>query len=185
MRNDLPYIRQAVTVRDAAVALGLNPDRRWRCRCVWHEDSHPSLKLYDGEKGCWCFACHNGGDVIDLTMQALGVPLKGAVAWLNETFRLGLERNAPSDRKAVEAARKAAEKRKRKREARERQVRERFDLWCDTVGMTKQTEALLTALEPKVYGEDFSDAFCKALELRTELRELAEDIAADMNGVKV
>lgn len=177
MRNDIPFIRQSVTARDAAVALGLSPDRNWRCRCVWHEDSHPSLKLYDGAKGCWCFACHNGGDVIDLTMQTLGVTLKEAAAWLNETFRLGLSDDGDGSRKAREAARKAAEERKRKREEREREESAWFDMGCEVLGMLMDAEEAADALRPKTYGEDFSDSFCEALTIRARLREMADEIA--------
>ena len=39
----------------------------WVTNCVWHEDEHPSMTLYEvnGENRCHCFACGRGGSAID------------------------------------------------------------------------------------------------------------------------
>lgn len=59
--------------------------------CPWHEDTHPSLVLYEnnGENHCYCFACQQGGSVIDYVMQHEGLDFKGACAMLSSDFRTG------------------------------------------------------------------------------------------------
>lgn len=44
---------------------------RWLCQCVlpYHQDSTPSMVIYPGEQGWYCFGCHQGGTIIDLVME--------------------------------------------------------------------------------------------------------------------
>lgn len=174
---DLSSVREMVSARDAAEALGLRPNRQGRCRCVWHDDNNPSLKVYDGDKGCYCFACHNGGDVITLTQQALGVPLREAVAWLNGAFRLGLDMDGQDDRAAKEAARKAAERRKRARKAKDAIRAMAHKATLDALSVALALDESIDRLRPRTYGEDFSEDFCKALAARERLMEAATDAA--------
>jgi hypothetical protein len=37
---------------------------RYRIRCPWHEDRHPSLVIYPPGRGWWCPVCHKAGDVV-------------------------------------------------------------------------------------------------------------------------
>lgn len=59
--------------------------------CPWHEDNHPSLTLYnnDGENRCYCFACQNGGSVIDYVMSQMHCDFKTACEWLSREFSIG------------------------------------------------------------------------------------------------
>ncbi len=60
----------------------------YKTRCPWHEDSHPSLALYErsGENHCHCFACGKGGNVIDFVMQQEGWNFKEACQWLSSEY---------------------------------------------------------------------------------------------------
>lgn len=174
----LTVIKQSVTARDAAEALGLNPDRNNRCRCVWHADSNPSLKLYGGSKGCYCFSCHNGGDVINLTMQTLGLSLMDAAEWLNEKFRLGLEETA--DRESADKcaqARQIAEQRQRQRQQEEADRSALIETMNEALTAMMEADDVIEKHRPRKYGDDFSEAFCTALAAREELKQIQEDLA--------
>ncbi len=54
-------------------------DRYDLARCIWHNDRHPSLKLYRKTNRCWCFSCNQGGDSIDVTRQMYEVDFIQAV----------------------------------------------------------------------------------------------------------
>ena len=60
----------------------------YKTRCPWHEDSHPSLTLYErtDENHCHCFACGKGGSVIDFVMQSFGYTFKDACEWLSREY---------------------------------------------------------------------------------------------------
>ena len=62
---DTAAIKQRLSMRDVAARLGFEPNRAGYIRCPLHGDSDPSLKLYDDDRGWYCFGCQKGGDVID------------------------------------------------------------------------------------------------------------------------
>lgn len=48
--------------------------------CPFHgDDKHPSMKVYDANKGYHCFVCGEGGDVFDFVMKIDNVSFDDAV----------------------------------------------------------------------------------------------------------
>lgn len=68
---DFAEIRQLVNIRQAAEMYGMEVNRFGTARCIFHADSHPSMKLYDDH--FHCYACGAHGDVTDLTAQLFGL----------------------------------------------------------------------------------------------------------------
>ena len=60
-------VKQTIQVRDAAEHYGLQVNHSGMCRCPFHEDRHPSMKL--NERYFYCFGCGATGDVIDLVAR--------------------------------------------------------------------------------------------------------------------
>lgn len=62
-------------------------------KCVWHQDEHPSLTIYETstENHCYCFACGQGGGPISYVMQRCGFNFLEACAWLANEFGIGIE----------------------------------------------------------------------------------------------
>ena len=60
-------VKQTIHVRDAAEHYGLQVNRSGMCRCPFHDDRHPSMKL--NEDYFYCFGCGATGDVIGLTAR--------------------------------------------------------------------------------------------------------------------
>ena len=77
--------------------------------CPWHSDRHPSLKLYEGDRGCWCFACQRGGDVVELVAGILGVSRVQAAQQISRDF--GLRLAFGRDKETPEGRRERAERR--------------------------------------------------------------------------
>lgn len=57
-----------------------------RCRCIFHDDRHPSMHLNTKRNIFKCFACGKGGDVITLVMQQKGCDFQEACRWLTQEF---------------------------------------------------------------------------------------------------
>ena len=93
-------IKQTVTMRQVCERYGIEVNRANTACCPFHSDRSPSMHVYDGDRGYWCYACNSGGDVIDFTMRYFKIPFKNALERLNEDFSLNLPLNAPLDRKA-------------------------------------------------------------------------------------
>ena len=60
-------VKQNICVPDAAEHYELQVNRNGMCRCPFHEDRHPSMKL--NERYFYCFGCGATGDVIDLVAR--------------------------------------------------------------------------------------------------------------------
>lgn len=64
--------------------------------CPWHEDKHPSLTLYERteENRCHCFACGNGGSVIDFVMKQENWSFQQACQWLSSEFCISTQQQS-------------------------------------------------------------------------------------------
>lgn len=113
-RDPFQEIRERISAPEAARFYGLAITRSGTALCPWHSDRHPSLKLYEGDRGCWCFACQHGGDVVELVSGILGVSRVQAAQQINKDFALGLsfgrDRETPEDRRNREARRAELER---------------------------------------------------------------------------
>lgn len=177
LSDAVPLVKEAVSARQAADALGLRPDRYGRCQCPMHNGKDRNLKLYDGDKGYFCYVCHSGGDVIDLVRNVNGCGLKEAVAWLDSAFHLGLDVGAPTDDKRLREARKAADERRRQRDERKAFYERAVDAEQEALEVTMRIEDRLEEHQPKTYDEDFSDDFCDMLMWLEDMRIYRDDLA--------
>lgn len=91
--NRIETIKAAVSPADAAERYGLTVSRSCMVHCPFHDDHHPSMRLYDDH--FYCFACAAHGDVIDLTAKLLGISVPEAIRRLEEDFGIGTDANLP------------------------------------------------------------------------------------------
>lgn len=167
-------IKQSVSALDAADALGLDPDRYGRCRCPIHGGRDRNMKVFGGTRGFYCFVCHAGGDVLDLVCEVNQCTVGEAVGWISNAFRLGLD----DDNDAVmEAAKKAAERRKRERERKDRMQERDFRLWLDAQEVSKEIDHAVEQRRPEKPGDPITNAFRKAVFAQEDMREIEAEIA--------
>jgi DNA primase len=50
-------IKERVTMFDVADRYGFDVHKKHFIHCPFHNEKTPSMKLYDGKKGCYCFGC--------------------------------------------------------------------------------------------------------------------------------
>lgn len=82
-------IKRSVTMFDVAERYG-KIERGGFILCPLHNEKTASLKLYDNDRGYYCFGCHKGGDVISFVMDVRGLNFMQAVRRINRDFNLGL-----------------------------------------------------------------------------------------------
>lgn len=177
-------VKQSVTAIQVAKELDIRIDRNGRCCCLWHADKHPSMKLYDGDRGCYCFSCHHGGSVIDMVQAVNGCSFWDAVKWLDGAFHLGLPLDKPMDEKAQEAAQMARKRRKAEREQKQAIDTMMFDLYVDAMKLCGDLEADKERYAPKPNDVAWDKRFCDAMQLLPYARLLADRLAVDVIGVK-
>lgn len=116
-------IKSRISMIDICKTYGFNIQRGNFICCPFHNEKTPSLKLYDGNRGFYCFGCGEHGSVIDFVMRYFGLDFKSAIRKLNDDFCLGLPIGQRIDhRKQLEMERLAFQRRqKAKQEEAERQ----------------------------------------------------------------
>lgn len=81
-------VKQSVTTRQAAERYGIRVERNEMCRCPFHEDKTPSMKL---DRRYYCFGCGATGDVIDFVSRLRGIGSKEAASLLAHDFSISYE----------------------------------------------------------------------------------------------
>ena len=89
--NIFETVKQSVTTRQAAERYGIRVERNGMCRCPFHDDSTPSMKL---DRRYYCFGCGAPGDVIDFVSQLRGIGSKEAAILLAQDFAIPYEDSA-------------------------------------------------------------------------------------------
>ena len=84
-------VKQSVTTRQAAERYGIRVERNGMCRCPFHDDSTPSMKL---DRRYYCFGCGATGDVIDFVSRLRGISSKEAAILLAQDFAILYESSA-------------------------------------------------------------------------------------------
>lgn len=113
-RSDIvARIKDSVTVRQALESYGFAVNRHGFCLCPFHSERTPSFKCYPGDRGWYCYGCHNGGDVIKLVMELEKLPFPAAVQALDNRFCIGAL-DAPQTEQDSEALQKACERKERR-----------------------------------------------------------------------
>ena len=124
-------IKSQINMIDICKTYGFNIQRGNFICCPFHNEKTPSLKLYDGNRGFYCFGCGEHGSVIDFVMRYFNIDFPKAISKLNDDFKLGLPIGKKIDRRTQLEINKAAFERKRKIES-EKKRREQIenDYWA-------------------------------------------------------
>lgn len=68
---------------DCTTLLPFNTKGRYPVtKCLWHDDSDPSLTYYKKSNNCYCFVCAKYADAIDIVMARDGIDFKSALKLL-------------------------------------------------------------------------------------------------------
>lgn len=148
-------IKQSVTTRQAAEAYGLSVDAHGMCRCPFHNDRRPSMKV---DETFYCFGCGATGDVITFTARYFGISPGSAARKLAVDF--GIPLDAPADDPAIPAS----------------QAQKKFHAWVhharEVLRAYNQLLFEWKSLRPAAPGEDFHFLFVEALQNSATVQEL-------------
>lgn len=93
--NIFTQIKESLTMKEVAERYGFEVNRGVML-CPFHNDSHPSLKIYPGSRGWHCFVCNEGGSVIDFVSKLFSINARQAAIRLDNDFHLGLSTERPT-----------------------------------------------------------------------------------------
>lgn len=105
--NVYSAVKNSITTRQAAEFYGLTVNRNGMCKCPFHKDKNPSMKV---DKRFHCFGCQADGDVIEFTSRLFGFSRKAAAMKLASDFGIrynGRASYTPTGRRPVSEEEKA------------------------------------------------------------------------------
>lgn len=86
MNNIFELVKSCLTTRQAAESYGIQVSRNGMCRCPFHDDHTPSMKV---DRRYYCFGCGATGDVIDFAGKLLRLSPYEAAKRLAQDFGIG------------------------------------------------------------------------------------------------
>ena len=156
-------IKSRINMIDICKTYGFNIQRGNFICCPFHNEKTPSLKLYDGNRGFYCFGCGEHGSVIDFVMRYFGLDFQSAISKLNDDFCLGLPIGQKIDRrKQLEMGRVAFE-RKRKAEQQQKERQQIEDAYWTAFDEWKRLDDNKRNYAPKTPTEPLHPLFVEAL----------------------
>ena len=172
--EDISMVRESITMKQVADAYGLKVDRSGMAKCPFHTDNHPSMKVYGGHRGYYCFVCNTGGDIIDFVRRHDGLQFEQAVRHLAGLFGIVLENEKPG---SPPKYKKAFLEKKAAREAAEKAHRERLDRMSWLSGQIHRLKEMQSEFQP------LSGIWC-AIEKRLERYEIEWEGVLEANAGK-
>jgi DNA primase len=171
-------IKNAVTMRDICYHYGIDIDRTGNAICPFHNDRKPSMKIYDGTRGYYCFVCSDGGDIIKFVQKYFSIDFQSALKKLNDDFNLGLQIGKEVSRREQIQSGKMAYQRRKQIEDRKKEHERLKDNYFDALDNWIRLDDMKRNNEPRNPFDDFADDFvsaCKNKALATYRLEEAEN----------
>ena len=166
-------IKTTLSALDIAQAMGIET-RHGRCQCPFHNGKDFNCVLSSGNRGWYCHVCKRGGDVISFIQEYYKLSFKDSIAWLNDTFHMGLELDGSINPQKQRQAENALLRRKRAIEFERWKKNMRFNLALTAEDIVRQLEKIRDEKRPRTYGE-WDPEFCRAVELLPDARMFAEE----------
>lgn len=83
-------VKESVSMQQAVEYCGLRI-LNGKCRCPFHKDTHPSMKIYPNGKGYYCFVCGAGGDQIRFVADYYGISNYEAAKQLAQAYGIPIQ----------------------------------------------------------------------------------------------
>jgi len=176
-------IKSRVTMQDLCDLYGITVNRQGKAICPFHNDAHPSMHVYNNQRGWWCFTCNSGGSVIDFVMKFFGLDYLSACKKLDDDFNLGLNIGRPM---TVEQHRKASQQAELRRIEKFQQKKERqaimneYDRLCD---LWVRLDKLKREKAPKAPEEGFEDEYVFVLKTIDHVSYLLDNVCDKMHDL--
>lgn len=88
---------KTVPTLQVAEHYGIHVDQHGRAKCLFHSDNNPSMKIYEGTRGFYCFACQASGTAIDMVMKLFGVKANTAAMMICRDFGIPYDNGSAAD----------------------------------------------------------------------------------------
>lgn len=128
-------IKTKISTKELLSAYGIHINSRGFAKCPFHKEKTASMKIYEGDRGYYCFGCRKSGDIITFVRDYFGLSFKDAILKINEDFSLGFNLKSFSRIEKTQMAKKVylrlkkIEKEKEKIRLLEANYWDQYDTW--------------------------------------------------------
>lgn len=165
--RDIPgEIIEAVSMPEVCERYGISISRTGFISCPFHNEKTPSLKVYDGKKGFYCFGCGKSGNVITFVMTYFGIDFKAALMKLNFDFSLDLPLERKMTLREKQHLDRKGKERKKLEEERKRDIKAKHDRFIEAHSKFIENDRIIREHCPKTPDEPLNLDFVKALHER-------------------
>jgi len=143
--EDITNVRSSIRMKDLAEMYGYKVTRSGFMKCPFHSDHSPSMKIYGGTRGYYCFVCNAGGDVIDFVRRHDGLDFEPAVRRLAQMFNIPV---SDGNRELSDADKRRLIEQKERREASQKAEEARIRRMGELSDEIQWLEHLRATFEP-------------------------------------
>lgn len=155
-------IKRRLNTRDVLTSYGIETNSKEFACCPFHNEKTASFKVYDGDRGYYCFSCGESGDVITFVQKFFNLSFPEALRKIDTDFGLNIYgdhtfedvRRSHYQQMAVKAKKERA---KREKEALNNEYWKAFDEW-------KRLDDNRQIYKPKSPDEDLHPLFVESLQ---------------------
>lgn len=173
-------VKQRVSALEMGRRMGLAPDRQGYCICPFHSEKTGSLRLYVGDKGWWCYGCHQGGSVLDLVMKYYDLSIAQALIRIDTEMGLNLslteEKSPQEEEKMRQRVQRQQIEQKRQKEKRNAALNEMLDAQAEMVKVEQKIEDLLPRSTHDAMSPDLPALYRKRQELQELINQLEMEV---------
>jgi DNA primase len=155
-------IKQRLNSRDVLTAYGIETNSKGFACCPFHNEKTASFKVYDGDRGYYCFGCGASGDVITFVQKLFNLTFLEALRKIDTDFGLNIYgdhtfeelRRSHYKQMAINAER---ERKRREKEQADKEYWVAFDDW-------KRLDDNRRIYRPKSPDEELHPLFVESLQ---------------------
>lgn len=163
-------IKRRVTMFDVADRYGFDVHKKHFMHCPFHNEKTPSMKLYDGEKGCYCFGCGFSADVIGFVRKYFNLDFKQTIQKLNDDFGLNLPIGQQLSQRQQMNIAKENHKRKQEKEKKQKEYQEILSRFLTAHAELLRLERQKKEYSPKFFTDELHPLFIDYLQNIEEAR---------------
>lgn len=165
--RDIPgEIVEMVSMPEICKRYGIKKSRTGFISCPFHNEKTPSLKVYEGKKGFYCFGCGKSGNVITFVMSYFGIDFRSALMKLNYDFSLNLPIERKMTLREKQYLDRKGKERKRLEDERKRDAKEKLRRFLDANSKFIENDRIIRECRPNTPDEPLNLDFIKVLHER-------------------
>ena len=156
-------IKERVSMSEICEKYGIYVSRNHKAICPFHPDTLPSMHIYPGKRGFYCFTCGTHGDVVAFVQKYFHVTFSEALKRIDQDFSLNLGISNPLSADEIAERNRIYYRTRKQEEVLKLKHRHLECLYFAALDRVVGIERKILNDAPEIDSEDFSEPFYKAL----------------------